>query len=209
MEMSAVQLLTPEERAALKAALDEAEQPDPMDKLAEVVEYLCDENKAMHEELSSLKALVMDELIGGIKEAYEGNVRTEKMGEFKGKYGSMLDPLAEPFKRTFGADLHDKAFDYMDQLRGEEGFTDEMGEGKLKEVIQQIKEKLGIADEPIVAEVTTAEVPAKEEAKGEADEEPEVDEDTQKAWDEIAAMKDRDDSRDERFAKRTARRKGA
>jgi hypothetical protein len=210
MEMSAIASLTPEERAALKAALDQAEQPDPMDKMAEIVEYLCDELKSTKEELANLKALVMDDLIGGIKEAFEGNVRTERMGEFKGKYGSMLDPLAEPFKRTFGADLHEKAFDFLDGMRGEEGYNDEMGDTKLKEVIQQIKEKLGIADEPVVAEVTTAEVPAEksEEAEGEAEEEP-VDDDTQKAWDEIAAMKDRDDSRDARFEKRTARRKGA
>ena len=160
------------------------------------------------EEIATLRKLVTDDIIGGIQEAYEGNVSTERMGEFKGKYGSMLDPLADPFKRTFGADLHDKAFDYLDGLRGEEGYTDEMGDSKMSEIIAQIKEKLGISDpEPVVAEVAEVK-PAEPAAEGEAEEDP-VDEDTQKAWDEIAAMKDRDDSRDARYEKRTARRKGA
>lgn len=197
-----VMSLTPEERAALKAALDEAEKPDPMDELAELVEYLCNEVKALH--------LVMEDLIGGIKEAYEGNVRTERMGEFKGKYGSMLDPLAEPFQKTFGADLHDKAFDYMDQLRGEEGYTDEVGDSKLKEVIQQIKEKLGLNEPAPVAAVVTEEVkPAEEPAaeKGEAEEEPEKD--AQDAWNEIEAMKKRDDARSAQREERHARKKGA
>jgi hypothetical protein len=206
--------LTPEERAALRAALDEAEKPDPTAQLCEVVEYLCDELKALQESFASLKGLVMDDVIGGIKEAYDGNVRTERMGEFKGKYGAMLDPLAEPFEKTFGANLHDKAFDYMDSLRGEEGFNDEVGDAKLKEVIQQIKEKLGISDEPAaVVEEVKAEEPAAEAsaepAKAEAEAEEEPDEDTKKAWDEIEAMKRRDEPREDRWEKRHAHRKGA
>jgi hypothetical protein len=208
MDMSVLSSLTPEERAALKEALDKAEEPDPVEQLCAVVEFQLSEIKGLKEELSNLKALVMDDLIGGIKEAYDGNVRTERMGEFKGKYGSMLDPLAEPFKRTFGADLHDKAFDYLDSLRGEEGYNDEVGDSKIKEVIAQIKEKLGISDAPaVVAEVeaTPAEEP-KKKAEGEAEEEPE--EDAKKAWNEIEAMKSRDTS-DEKWEKRHARKKGA
>jgi hypothetical protein len=203
MDMSGISTLTPEERAALKAALDEAEKPDPVAQLSGAVEMLCADNQAMREEIASLKKLVMEDIIGGVKEAYEGNVRTERMGAFKGKFGPMLDPLAEAFKRTFGADLHEKAFDYMDGLRGEEGYTDEMGDSKMSEVIAQIKEKLGLSDPaPIVAEV--AEV---KPAEGEAEEEP-VDDETQTAWDEIAAMKDRE-PRDMRNRNKPAQKKGA
>ena len=205
MDMSVLSSLTPEERAALKAALDQAEEKDPVEQLAEVVEYLCGENKALKEELDRLKGLVMDDLIGGIKEAYDGNVRSERMNDFKGKYGSMLDPLSEPFKRTFGADLHEKAFDYMDGMRGEEGYTDEVGDSRLKEVIEQIKEKLGL-NSPVVAEVTEEVKPAEPAADGEAEEEPE--EDAQKAWDEIAQMKKRDDARSAQREKKPVR-KGA
>jgi len=205
--------LTPEERAALRAALDDADKPDPVEQLSDVVTYLCDELKALQEAHAALKALVMDDLIGGIKEAYDGNVRTERMGEFKGKYGAALDPLADKFKTTFGADLHEKAFDYMDGLRGEEGYTDEVGDSKLQEVIAQIKEKLGLNEpapaEPAAAvvteEVKPAEPPAAEE--GEAEEEPE--EDAQKAWDEIAEMKKRDDFKSTRREKNKPVRKGA
>ena len=190
MDMSVLSSLTPEERAALKAALDKAEEPDPMDQMAELFQFHADEIKSLREELANLKALVTDEIVGGIREAYDGRVREERMGEFKGKYGSMLDPLAEPFKKTFGADLHDKAFDYMDSLRSEEGFTDEVGDSKLKEVIAQIKEKLGISDAPVAA---VEEVKVEPEAKAEEAEEPE--EDAQKAWNEIEAMKKRDEAR--------------
>jgi hypothetical protein len=199
-----VMSLTPEERAALRAALDQAEEKDPVEQLAEVVEYLCKELDAVKKAHDALKGLVMEDLIGGIKEAYEGNVRSERMNDFKGKYGSMLDPLAEPFKKTFNADLHDKAFDYMDQLRGEEGYTDEVGDSKLKEVIQQIKEKLGLNESAPVAAVVTEEVKPAEEGK--AEEEPE--DDAQKAWDEIAQMKSRDDAREAARDKSRAR-KGA
>ena len=201
--------LTPEERAALKAALDEAEQPDPMDQMAETMNGLCEKVEELGEELMKLKALVLDDLVGGIKEAFDSNVRTERMGDFKGKYGAELDPLAEPFKKTFGADLHEKAFDYMDSLRGEEGYTDEVGDTRLKEVIAQIKEKLGLNEpEPAVAEVTATEVPAPEPAAevGEAEEEPEAD--AQQAWDEIAQMKKRDDARAAQREKKPVR-KGA
>ena len=203
-----VMSLTPEERAALKAALDEADQPDPLEQVVEIVEYLCDEIKAVKEAHEALKSMVMEDLIGGIKEAYEGNERAGRMEAFKGKYGSMLDPLAAPFEKTFGANLHDKAFDYMDSLRGEDGYTDEMGDSKMKEVIEQIKEKLGL-NEPAPAVAVTevgaspAEAPA---AEGEADEEP--DQDAQQAWNEIEAMKRRDDSREAAREKSRAR-KGA
>jgi len=195
--------LTPEERAALRAALDEAEKPDPQDELAELVEYLCDEVKSLQEELAKVKGLVIDDLVGGIKEAYESNVRSERMNDFKGKYGAMLDPLAEPFEKTFGANLQDKAFDYMDSLRGEDGYTDEVGDSKLKEVIEQIKEKLGLNEPAPVAAVETVAVKPAEE--GEAEEEPD---DAQMAFDEIEAMKKRDDARAAAREKSRAR-KGA
>ena len=47
MDMSVLSSLTPEERAALKSALDQAEEKDPVEQLAEVVEYLCGENKRL------------------------------------------------------------------------------------------------------------------------------------------------------------------
>jgi hypothetical protein len=216
--MDGIASLTPEERAALKEALDAAEK-DPMSEMAELCEYLCDEIKAVRTELAAvkeaheaLKGLVMEDLIGGLKEAYEGNVRGERMADFKGKYGSMLDPLAEPFKRTFGADLHDKAFDFMDGMRGDEGYSDEVGDSRLKEVIQQIKDKLGISDAPAVSEVTTVEAAPAPEASAEApaeEEEEAPEEDAQKAWDEIAAMKKKDDARDSKYENREARKRGA
>jgi hypothetical protein len=190
MDMSALQSLTPEERAALKAALDTPE--DPMAKLASAVQMLSEELSAVKEAHEALKCLVMDDLIGGIKEAYDGNERLGRMEAFKGKYGATLDPLAEPFKKTFARDLHDDAFKYYDGLSGEDGFSDEVGDGKIKEIVAQIKERLGIKDEPsaIVAEVKE-EKPAD---TGKAEEEPD---EMQSMYDEIDKMKRRDASRAE------------
>jgi len=195
MDMSALASLTPEERAALKAALDEPE--DPIGKLSSVIKMLSDEVSAMKESHEALKCLVMDDLIGGIKEAYDGNERSGRMEAFKGKYGATLDPLAEGFKKTFDSDLHEKAFDYADSLRGEEGFSDEVLDGKIKEVVAQIKERLGIKDEPAVVAEVKEEKPAD---TGKAEEEPD---EMKSMYDEIDRMKRRDASRSE------ARKKGA
>jgi hypothetical protein len=210
MDMSVLSSLSPEERAELMSALEAANKPDPVCELTKVVDALKSDLSAAREEIGNLKALVMDDLIGGIKAAYDGNVRTERMGEFKSKFGSMLDPLAEPFKRTFSADLHEKAFDYADELRGEEGFSEDNLGAKLQEVVDQIKERLGMKEEPaaeVVAEVAPeAEKPAEAPA-GEAEEEPE--EDAQMAWDEIAAMKKKDDAKSAQRDKNKPVRKGA
>jgi hypothetical protein len=195
MDMSALASLTPEERAALKAALDTPE--DPMAKIASAVEMLNAEVSAVKEAHEALKCLVMDDLIGGIKEAYEGNERSGRMEAFKGKYGATLDPLAEGFKKTFDSDLHEKAFDYADSLRGEEGFSDEVLDGKIKEIVAQIKERLGIKDEPAAI---VAEVKEEKPAEGKAEEEPD---EMKSMYDEIDRMKRRDASRAE------ARKKGA
>jgi hypothetical protein len=198
MDMSALASLTPEERAALKAALDAEPEKDPVEQLADAVKFLCEEVDSIKQAHDALKALVMEDLIGGIKEAYEGNVRTEEMTGFKGKYGAQLDPLAERFKGAYGKDLHEHAFDYMKGVQGEDGYTDEIGGSKIAEIVAQIKEKLGIKDEP--AAVVAEAKPAEPAAEGEADEEPEAD--AQAAYNEIEQMKKRDE-------KHEARRKGA
>jgi hypothetical protein len=205
MDMSILSTLSPEERAALKAALDQADQPDPVEKLSALVSSLSDDLKSVREELANLKTLVTDELIGGIKGAFDETVRAERMGDFKGKYGSMLDPLAETFQRTYKKDLHEHAFNFIDGMRGEEGYTDELGGERLKAAIEELKAALGMPPDAI-AEVKAEAVPAPE-AKGEAEEEP-VDDDTQTAWDEIAAMKDRE-PRDMRNRNKPAQKKGA
>jgi hypothetical protein len=176
--------LTPEERAALKAALDE-EQADPFKEICEVIQKLADGLDMCFANIASLRKLVEDDMIGSIRSLYDENVHADKMNEFKGKYGSMLDPLAESFKKTYDGDLHEQAFKFMDKMRREEGYTDEVGEGRLKEVLQTIKEKLGLNEPVVAAEVTKVEEPAPEpEGEGE-DEMSSLD-------DEIARMKNRE-----------------
>jgi hypothetical protein len=189
MDMSALSTLTPEERLALKAALDEPEV-DPMEKLAEVVKFQSDEMKALKEEVAALKTLVIDEIIGAVTETYKANERTAGLTSFKGRYGAQLDPLAEPFKKAFDKDLHESMFDHIDGMRGDEGFTDEVGDSEIKTIVDQIKERLNIKDEPAPApEGEIGEAPAE---TGKAEEEPD---EMQSMYDEIDRMKKRDESR--------------
>lgn len=191
MDASVLSALSPEERAALLAALQEEPEKDPVEQCLEAIEYLCEELDAVKKAHDALKALVMDDMIGGIREAVEANQRAEDLAGFKGKYGAMLDPFAEKFKGKYeGKDIHEYAFDGMNKLRGQEGYLGD--EPQMSGFVEFLKKEL--ADPAAVAEVKPA------EAEGEADEEPEAD--AQAAYDEIEAMKRRDDKRD-------ARRKGA
>ena len=204
MELGGIASLTPEERQALKEALDKAETSDPVDEVCELVEYLCDEVNTIKEQMASLQKLVTDDIVGGIKEAYESNEKSGRMDAFKGKYGTDLDSLAEPFKKTFGQDLHESAFNYIDGKRGEEGFD---GDGEMQSIIQQIKEKLRLGEPAAAVAEVKEEAPAAPAAEGEAEEEPEAD--AQKAWDEIAQMKKRDDAKAAQKEKNKPIRKGA
>jgi hypothetical protein len=202
MDANVLAALSPEERAALKAALEESES-NPMDDLAEAVKYLCGEIDSVKEMVKTqtdahdaLKKLVMEELIGGLAEAYNSNKEAEEFEGFKGKHGGMFEPFAEKFKSTYGVDLLDRAFKHLRELQGEEGYSDEVGSSELEKIVNQIKERLGF-EEPVAAvEAVKVEKPA----EGEADEEP--DDDTRAAWNEIEAMKRRDDYKE-------ARKKGA
>jgi len=194
-----ISTLTPEERAALKAALDQ-EPEDPIGKIAEVLQMICAEIDAVKEELAAVKKTVYDDMIGSIKSLYGENVRADKMAEFKGKYGSMLDPLAEPFGKVYGGNLHEKAFDFLAGMQGDEGYTDEVGDGKLKEVLQTIKDKLGLS-EPAAVSVEVAK-PAEPEAPA-----PEADDEMSSMDDEIARMKRREDKKPKKSDDMPARRR--
>ena len=178
--------LTPEERAALKAALDQ-EPEDPIGDIVGVLQTLANGLDACRADLVSLRKLVEDDMIGSIRSLYDENVRADKMSAFKGKYGSMLDPLAEPFKKVYGGDLHEQAFNYLDKMSGDEGYTDEIGDGSLKGILQTIKEKLGLSDPAAVA------VPA--DTKVEETKEDTGDDELSSMDDEIARMKKREDKK--------------
>lgn len=185
MDMSVLSSLSPEERAALMAALQAEPEKDPVEQLTETVQFLCGELDAVKKAHDALKALVMDDMIGGIKEAFEANQRMESMNGFKGKYGSMLDPFAGKFKDLYGKDLHEHTFDTFGS--DEEGLDE-----KIANLVEELKAKIGLP--PETPAVVTA-----GPAEDSADEEPD---DVKAAYNEIEKMKRRDDARE-------ARRKGA
>ena len=187
MDMSVLSSLSPEERAALLAALQQEPEPDPVEQLTSAVQYLCGELDAVKKAHDALKALVMDDMIGGIKEAFESNQRAEQMNGFKGKYGSALDPFAGKFKDLYGKDLHEHTFDTF-------GSDGEGLDEKIASLVEELKAKIGLPPETPAVVTATA-----EPAEDSADEEPN---DVKAAYAEIEKQKRRDDSRE-------ARRKGA
>ncbi len=182
--------LTPEERAALKEALNQEEPPDPISTLASVLEMVLDKFEEVTGKLDRLENDFYKTLLGGIDGMYKENMRAEGMKGFHEKHGGMFSPYADDFKRIFGDDLMEKAYDYLESLKGEEGYSDEVGQGKLSELVEQIKSRIGPKEPPAVAEVTKIEAgptePAPESSDG-------IDSSLE---DEIARMKKRDEEKE-------------
>lgn len=188
MDMMSLDTLSPEEFDALEKAISARKQgaDDPISTLASVVQSLM-------ERLGRIEEDFYQKVLGGIDGLYKENMRAEGMKGFGEKYGGMFSPHAEDFKRTYGSDLMEKAFDYLESLKGEEGYSDEVGDGKLKELVDQIKGRL-TKPEAVAVEVTKAGV--KPEAAAPAEEgEPD---DSQSVYDEIARMKKREAARGKR-----------
>lgn len=189
MDLSPLKNLSPEEREALRAALAEPEQEDPMAQVMSALKFCSEEISSLSEKIASvceqhenLKKLVMEELIGGLAEAYNANKEAEEFEGFKGKFGSMFEPFGEKFKSTYGVDLLPKVHSHWKEMSSEDGFSEEIGKAELEKLVNEIKEKLGFVEDQL-------------KAQGEASEEP-PEEDAQAAWNEVERMKRRDDARD-------------
>jgi hypothetical protein len=178
MDLSILDSLSEPERAELMAALQP--KADPIDQIVKAIEYLCDKVDALDEKVNAVADVVEKEIIGGIKEVYDSNVRADGMSAFRGKYGGILGPLADGFEKLWGGDIHEKAFDFLGSLDGDE----EAKDAKLKEIVASIKDKLGIKDEPaaVAVKVEKEAEPSAPEPKKEPDEMESMD-------DEIARMK--------------------
>jgi hypothetical protein len=186
-DLVGIDSLGPEEIEALKAAIAARENPppDPVQVLASVCEMLLDKVQAVCDQLDKLQEDFYGKMIGGIQDLYSANMRTMGMKGFGEKYGSLLSPFADQFKTVFGDDLMEKAYDYLEALKGEEGYSDEIGDGKMKELAEQIKGRLAPA---------AVSVSVEKAGPGPADEGP-ADGITSDMEDEIARMKAREEAR--------------
>jgi hypothetical protein len=151
------------------------------EKLAAVVQGL-------QEHLQMLDKLVMDELIGGITDLYNKNQREIGLGDFKSKYGETFNPYEGDLKELFPEDdLYEKLYDFIDELKSQPDYSDEMGHGKIMEVADMLKNKFGkIKGTPAASvEVTKTEAvpeePVKEEPPQPSEEEMMMDKIRQRA----------------------------
>jgi len=186
-DLMGLESLAPEEIEALKAALAARENPppDPIQVMASVVEMLLDKVQYLCDQVDKIQEDFYGKMIGGIQDLYSANMRTMGLKGFGDKYGSLLSPFADQFKTTFGDDLMEKAYDYLEALKGEEGYTDEIGDGKMKELAEQIKGRLAPA---------AVSVSVEKAGPGTADEGP-ADGITPDIEDEISRMKKREEAR--------------
>jgi hypothetical protein len=200
--------LSPEELTALEEAIAKRKAaPDPLSALAGIVQSLMDNYQALQEKVGRLETDFYQKVLGGIDGLYKENLRADGLKAFGEKHGSMFSPFADDFKRVFDKDLIPLVFDYLEELKGEPGFNDEIGGSKLKELAEQIKGRIGPKEAPPAAvEVTAAEVKP-EEKPPEAPPEESSDGIDSGMENEIAAMKRKDEARER--SREKARTKGA
>jgi hypothetical protein len=194
--------LSPEELAALEEAISKRKEsmskPDPIAELKGVVQMLV-------EKVGRIETDFYEKVLGGIDGLYKENLRADGLKAFGEKHGSMFSPFADDFKRVFDKDLIPMVFDYLEELKGEPGFNDEVGGTKLKELADQIKGRIGPKEEPPAA-VEVTKVEAEKPPEPPPDEGPSDGIDASME-NEIAAMKRKEQARDSAHEK--ARSKGA
>ena len=157
--------LSPEERAALKAQLEE-EPCDPVEELAKALDIIVDKMESMEERVGKIEKTVLDDLIGGIKGLYDENVRASGISDLKGKYGSMFEPYEKGLGELGVTDLYGSLHSMLSELKGSPDYNDEMGDSKIKEVAKTIADKFAaITGKPV--EVETAKVEPEKPAEPE------------------------------------------
>jgi hypothetical protein len=163
-----LEALTPEEKAqfyeALKAEMGGGEVCECEAKFEQVAEVL----KNLADEIADIKETLYNKMIGGIQSLYDDNVRASEIGGLKEKYGSLFDPHMEAFGKMYpGADLYSNLYDQIGSMKGAEGYTDEMGDAKIKEIASQLQAIVEGIRGPVAM---TAEIATPAEAPGERSE---------------------------------------
>lgn len=210
MDGMTLESLSAEELTALEEAIAKrkaAQSEDPMAAIASVLEMLLENYEKLSEKVTRIETDFYEKVLGGIDGLYKENLRADGLKAFGEKHGSMFAPFADDFKRVFDKDLIPLVFDYLEELKGEPGFNDEVAGTKLKDLAEQIKGRIGPKEPPPAAVEVT-----KVEAEKPAEKPPEPPEESADGMDatmenEIAAMKRKDEARER--AREKARTKGA
>jgi hypothetical protein len=198
--------LSSEELTALEEAIAKrksAQSENPMAALASVCQMLLEKCEGLEKRLSQLETDFYQKVLGGIDGLYKENLRADGLKAFGDKHGPMFAPFADDFKRVFEKDLIPLVFDYLEELRGQDGYNDEMGDGKLKELAEQIRGRLAPKAPEAAVEVTSVEAKPEEKPAEEGPGDgfpPDME-------NEIAQMKRKDEARER--SREKARTKGA
>jgi len=145
--------LSPEEISVLKSALAEYEgagdhadiQEDAefLKPITDALELIAKKLEEMEERQTSLEAVVMDQIIGGIKSIYDDGVKRSSINDLKGKYSSLFDGLDGAYKEmNDGADLYEKLYKVVSELRNGADYSEELEDGKVKEMAEKLKQKV-------------------------------------------------------------------
>ncbi len=146
-----------------------------IDPVVKVFEYVADRVQALCERVDKLEAIVYEEIIGGVTKLYKENLRGQTRGELESKYGELFGPMKEDLEAIDLGDIYEKLVDVLEELRGVEGYTEEMGDSRIREIHGQLKSKFdkikGVQPpKAIEVEVTTEEPPKVEESEPEKEE---------------------------------------
>lgn len=130
---------------AQDVATDAEQDRQFLEPIVEALTLVIDELERLQEEHKALKALVEDEIIGGVTNLYNQSVRQSGISELKGKYGEMFGPYEESWKAMSedpNADLYEKLYDLVDELKKGPDYSDELEHNTMNEVLEKMKGSL-------------------------------------------------------------------
>ena len=163
--------LMPEEKDRLLAKLIEERQAGfsgDVSQIMDAVQYIA-------QRMDLLEKVVMDELIGGIKDLYKNNLRKKHMTSLEELYGGELEQFKEPYSEMMnGRGLLDDLLDQVDEM--EEGWEDQENpfdrDASIMDIVGKLKDKMGkIMGLPGVEAASVTVDPEAAEAEMEDDEE--------------------------------------
>lgn len=156
---------------------DRQQDAEMLDPIVRAFEYLADKFTSLEERLCSLEKIVHEEIIGGVTRLYNENLRAQTRGDLQSKYGELFDPMKDDLEALDLGDIYDKLVEVLDELRGMDGYSDEMGDAKIREIHGALKSKFdkikGVKPEAAIE--VAVETPAEEPAEEKKEETPEDD----------------------------------
>lgn len=169
-------VLSPEEIDTLKKALDQYQNVAPtsehadmesdkefLNPIIEAIELLMQAVETISDKLDTLEKVVMDDIIGGVKELHDGNVRSMNISNVRDKYSSVFDPLESSWKDE--GDIYEKIFDKIEELKGLADYSEEMEGAEVNNIAEMLQKKVDVnpstSNDPVAEVEESSEEPDK------------------------------------------------